>query len=567
MARAQVKAKRISIDARDAAGAPGRALQQEPVMRKLRLRDAMRSLILAVFLVGSMVLAVSSAAFAHPGLVSAEPGDGALLRSAPSEVALSFSEPVTSLRFTLVRPDGASVDLQPGVKTGSRLAAPMGERLGRGTHILVWRFVSADGHPVTGSVSFSVETASPMPDLPPARDTLVLALVWGARVLVYIALVFGVGGAAGFYLVGSARPDGPRFVHLSLLAGLLALPIAVLAQGLDALGAPLSAALNLAVWQAGLDTGFGIAALAFVLSFSLALASTLRLPYRVRTVLSGLALLAGGVALASTGHAANAAPQALTRPAVALHALSAALWLGALMPLAFALRQPEAARRVALSRFSRRIAPLLAMLLTSGAFLAAVQVGTPRALWQTDYGRVLIMKLVLVLILFLIAADNRWRLTQPALKGDAPALHTLARRLGFEIAFGVLILSTVAVWRFTPPPRVELAMAAEPIQLQATGGTIMADIAVAPGRQGTVRVSALLMTIDYGPVDPQGVTFLFSRSQGDAAPIEVEAMPPGNGSWSASVTLPASGLWHLRITVHSRDGTRDRIDTEFRLKP
>ncbi|WP_062236597.1 copper resistance CopC/CopD family protein [Aureimonas sp. N4] len=536
-------------------------------MRDFRLGDALRSLILAVFLVGSMVLSVSSAAFAHAGLMSAEPEDGALLQSAPSELSLSFSEPVAALRLTLVRPDGTSVDLPSSMKTGSHIRAPLDERLGRGTHALVWRVVSADGHPVTGSLSFSVEAASPTPDLPPARDLLVLVLVWGARVLVYIALIFGVGGAAGAYLVGAARPDGRRFLHLILLAGLLALPLAVLAQGLDALGSTLSAALNLAVWQAGLGTGFGVAALALALSFALALASTLRLPHRVSTVLSGLALMAGGVALASTGHAAAAAPQVLTRPAVALHALSAALWLGALFPLALALRQPEAARRIALSRFSRRIAPLLAVLLTSGVFLAAVQVGTLSALWQTDYGRVLLIKLALVLILFLIAADNRWRLTQPALKGDAPALRTLSRRLGFEIALGILVLCTVAVWRFTPPPRVEQAMAAEPIALHATGGMIMADIAVAPGRQGPVRVSALLMTIDYGPVDPQGVTFRFSRAQGDAEPIEAEAMPPGDGSWSASVALPASGLWHLQIIVHSRDGTRDRIDTEFRLKP
>lgn len=527
----------------------------------------MRRLILALFLVGSMALAVSSAAFAHAGLVSAEPEDGALLQRAPRETALAFSEPVTALRLTLVRPDGASVDLQPSMTTGSRLTAPLDERLGQGTHMLVWRVVSADGHPVTGSVSFSVGAASPTPDLPPARDPFVLALTWGTRVLVYIALVFGVGGAAGSYLVGTARSDGHRFLQLSLLAGLLALPLALLAQGLDALGATLSAAVNLAVWQAGLGTGFGVAALAFALSFGLALVSTLRLPQRVSTLLSGLALMAGGVALASTGHAANAAPQVLTRPAVALHALSAALWLGALMPLALALRQPEAARRVALSRFSRRIAPLLAVLLVSGAFLAAVQVGTLSALWQTDYGRVLLIKLALVLILLLIAADNRWRLTQPALKGDAPARRTLSRRLGFEIALGVLVLCTVAVWRFTPPPRVEQALVAEPIPLHATGSMVMGDIAVAPGRQGPVRVSALLMTIDYGPVDPQGVTFRFSRPEGDAAPIEAQAMPPGDGSWSASAALPVSGLWRLQIIVHSRDGTRDRIDTEFRLKP
>lgn len=536
-------------------------------MRRIRPASLLRGLIAAILLVWGGCLAVSSGAYAHAALVSAEPGDGALLPGAPGELALGFSEPVALLRLTLVRPDGSSLDLRTAASSGPRVTAALPGTLGRGTHILVWRVVSADGHPVTGNLSFSLGNASPTPDLPPASDPLVQALVWGSRVLLYFALVFGVGGAAGAYLVGAVRSRLHRPIRLVLLAGLMALPLAILAQGLDALGAPFGALAQGAVWRAGVDTGFGPAAMAFAFSFALAGVATLLPSRRANSLFAGLALLASGVALASTGHAANAEPQVLTRPAVALHALSAALWLGALLPLAAALRQPGPERVAALTRFSRRIAPLLAVLLVTGAFLAVVQVGKLPLLWQTDYGRVLLGKLAQVLVLFLIAADNRWRLTQPALRGDAPALRSLSRRLGAEIVPGMLILSAVAVWRFTPPPRVELALAAEPIQLHATGDTIMADLSISPGRPGPVRVSALMMTIDYAPVDPAGVVFVFSRPQGDAAPIEVDASRPGDGRWSASTTLPKPGLWHLRIELPDRTGLSTGVETEFHLKP
>ena len=50
-------------------------------------------------------------------------------------------------------------------------------------------------------------------------------------------------------------------------------------------------------------------------------------------MLSALALAGVGFSLAASGHAATAPPEALTRPAVFLHGIGVAFWLGALAPL------------------------------------------------------------------------------------------------------------------------------------------------------------------------------------------------------------------------------------------
>ena len=61
--------------------------------------------------------------------------------------------------------------------------------------------------------------------------------------------------------------------------------------------------------------------------------------------LSAIALVGVGLSLAVSGHAATAPPEWLTRPAMFLHGVGVAFWVGALAPL------------VAMARTGRRVAP------------------------------------------------------------------------------------------------------------------------------------------------------------------------------------------------------------------
>src|SRR5690606_26034677 len=115
-----------------------------------------------------------------------------------------------------------------------------------------------------------------------------------------------------------------------------------------------------------------------------------------------LALACTGLALAASGHASTAPPQWATRPAVWLHGVAATLWLGALLPLAQALRRGDTAALRTLARFSRWIVYPLVVLVGAGVLLASVQLGRPGALLTTDYGRVLALKLALVAALLLL---------------------------------------------------------------------------------------------------------------------------------------------------------------------
>ncbi|MBA4335722.1 MAG: copper resistance protein CopC, partial [Methylobacterium sp.] len=100
--------------------------------------------------------AASGSALGHAALNGAAPADGSVLPVAPTEMMLTFSEPVSPLALRLIAPDGTATPLDQ-VQLRDRtlvIAAPAG--LSPGTHVISWRVVSADGHPVGGSVLFSI---------------------------------------------------------------------------------------------------------------------------------------------------------------------------------------------------------------------------------------------------------------------------------------------------------------------------------------------------------------------------------------------------------------------------
>ena len=229
--------------------------------------------------------------------------------------------------------------------------------LDQGTHALSWRVVSSDGHPVGGTLIFSVgqpDTQAPVQQTK-AGQALRTA-IWVVRVAIYVALFFGIGGAVFANWI-AARPLPGRTEKLIAglcAAGLVLLPLAVGLQGLDALDMPLSALVEAQGMAGGFrhhlwnDRAHRIPCLRGGVAVHAQAAS------RLSAQLQSLAALLGvGFALAASGHAAAASPQWLTRPAVWMHVVAVAAWIGSLWPLLKLLRGEPAPAKAALRRFSQ----------------------------------------------------------------------------------------------------------------------------------------------------------------------------------------------------------------------
>ncbi|PYN28048.1 MAG: hypothetical protein DMD76_06455 [Candidatus Rokuibacteriota bacterium] len=190
--------------------------------------------------------------------------------------------------------------------------------------------------------------------------------------------------------------------------------------------------------------------------------------------------LAGAIALttALSGHAADWGD---VTPSVLLdwiHVLAASLWIGGVVALALVAFGPGSALAPSsvthiCARFSRLAGWSLAAVVLTGVYNAWVQLPDVAALRDTPYGRVLLAKLALVVVLVLLGGTNRYALL-PRLTG-LPARGLVARgvrrcRLALfgparvspsrlvtvvacEAALGAAVLGLTAVLGETTPAR------------------------------------------------------------------------------------------------------------------
>ncbi len=144
--------------------------------------------VIAALVAAAVALAVilqAPAASAHAALVKAEPADGAVVASAPAVLRLTFNEPVSPLAIRLLDPDGRAVPLGNIVAADAGIAIAV-PALQNGTHVLSWRVISADGHPVGGALLFSIgaPSAQQPSGAPSPADPAVRIALWAAKLVV-----------------------------------------------------------------------------------------------------------------------------------------------------------------------------------------------------------------------------------------------------------------------------------------------------------------------------------------------------------------------------------------------
>jgi copper transport protein len=486
-------------------------------------------------------------ASAHASLVRARPADGAVIAQAPSELRLTFNEPVSPLVLRLIGPDGEVIALGEAIVESTTVTVAAPREWQRGTHVLSWRVVSADGHPVGGTLMFSIGAPSATRSAGTHADPTVRAALWTAKVIVYSGLFIGVGGSFFRAWIGGGPTRPLDSWHLALIV--VALPatgLSVGLQGLDALELPLSGLGQKRAWQTGFDTSYAVTAVVAVFALAGGLLAFMATSTRIARGLALLALVGVGLALSLSGHASNAAPQVINRPAVLLHSLCVTFWIGSLVPLFAMARNPQSGK-AALARFSHVIVLPLLVLVATGLWLAFVQLGRLDALWSTPYGVVLCCKLAAVLALLALGAANRYRLVPRLLAQGGAVARPLRRSIACEVALAFTILGLVALWRFTPPPRT---LVTAPLALHLHGAEAMADIQIErrPGASGHADI--VVLGGAFGPLAAKEVTLVLANPFAGIEPIRRPALQIGENTWRVDdLRIPIEGQWTLRVDI------------------
>jgi methionine-rich copper-binding protein CopC len=118
-----------------------------------------------LLLTGVAALAGASAVQAHDVLVGTNPADGSTVEVPPHHVTLTFSEPAVALGTEIVvtAPDGTVASTGPAELVDTNVNQYLLEKLPKGLYTVQWRVTSDDGHPVTGSFTFTAQNAIGLP--------------------------------------------------------------------------------------------------------------------------------------------------------------------------------------------------------------------------------------------------------------------------------------------------------------------------------------------------------------------------------------------------------------------
>ncbi|CDZ63307.1 copper resistance CopC/CopD family protein [Neorhizobium galegae] len=511
---------------------------------------------------------MTAAASAHASLNTTEPRDGSVVSTAPRVIALTFSEPVSPTSLKLTRPDRSSVTLKSFVLKDRTVEITPPDDLSDGSYLLSWRVVSEDGHPIGGSVVFSIGQPNASARGAAADvDWPVRAGLWIGKVALYVGLFLGVGGVFAIHWFADGSGKALRPVLAALGAGFAGALLSAGFQGLDTVGEPVSRLFVPTVWKAGMVTSFGPTVIFAITALALAGLALASGRGRDGRWISISALITAAFALCLSGHASAADPQWLMRPAVFLHVAAIAVWAGALLPILAEFRKGGEAAGSALHRFSRFIPWAVLVLAVAGCVLAVVQVRTPAGLVTTAYGIVFLVKLGLLVLLFVLAAVNRWKLTSGSRKGEPAAIRQLVRSIAAETVILLLVFAVAATWRFTPPPRTLIADVQRTAVVRLQTSKAVADVKITPDRVGEVAISAVIAKSDRSPLDPQEVTVVLSNPGAEIEPIRRKAERDKDGWTVPDIVLPIPGRWRLRLDVIISDFEITRMEGEIEVAP
>ena len=520
-----------------------------------------------LLLLVALLLVPASPAAAHAVLVSSSPAASAVVPEAPAQVVITFSEGVRKVpgKVRVIAPDGSRADRGEPTFQGAEVTIPVDPSGGRGTYLVSYRVISADSHPVSGAFTYSVGAPSEPPTdsgsdnrANPVTENAVKV----AKYAGYTGLLLLVGPAlvlAALWPRRLSRRGPARLAWTGL--GLLA--VATVAEvwlqvpyvnggGLfDVTGSGLSDVLGSAYGTTHLVRLGLLAAAAFLLR-PLFAGPIGRTDGIILAVLGGAALFTWPLA----GHAAASPAPAVSVVVDAVHLGGMAVWLGGLVMLAvFLLRQADERELDAiLPIWSRWAALAVAALLLAGTVQGLIEVAGLQALFDTTYGRLLLAKIALFVLVIGVAAYSRALVRRRVAAGRPGSMR---RAVVAELVITAVVLGVSATLVQTTPARTAAAnvAGAEQGYFSATLSSPIysLEVQVDPAETGNNSMHLYAYTKDSRPQPVQEWKVTAALPSAGIEPITVPLLPLSDNHATGEINLPARGDWQVRITVRTTD--------------
>ena len=555
-------------------------------LSSLSLRRFVLVLTLSLALLGIVRVA---AAHAYP--VKSVPANGDSLSTAPQTVTIWFSETVAANQSDIAvfnsdfnQVDSKDSHLAP--TDNSQLLVSLPASLPNGTYTVRWSAASSmDGHRTTGAfvfavggaVSSSAEAAAAQTTTP--VDPLSAAFGW-LNTLSLTTL-------AGVILIGVLvlRPvlAAERFPVRRLQTLLIGLAVLSIVGGIGSLFADLLQVHDLGRifrdqlwWTALSSTRSGViwwlrlAVTVALIGWTVTWPRTGSQQKRSRAAWLIGSLLAGSLllTLSLNSHSADALWSAFSIAVDLAHLLAVSAWIGGLITMSVALPLLLPLERwQTLRRFSALATLCVIGVTISGFYIATLHLYRLEDLWLTDYGRWLLIKLVIVAALLLFGLNNN-RGLRPAATPDSKKKRTVAeppqpadsvlegvrRRVIVESLLGVAVLFIVGVLASVGPPAPPAQMADRTLTQFRSEGDLTAALRVSPNAPGR-NTYTLHVTQNNQPLSTLAqarVRFILPDHDIQTPWVTLTPATDGTNIYAAAgLELSAIGDWQAQIDVQT----------------
>ena len=517
------------------------------------------ALICAAGVLGATACQVS----AHAGLKTSTPSDNSVLELGPAEIVLEFDEPIESPLTSIVLYNAAGQPIPLDTPAAGahdsivQAALPPSDQLlmVEGVYAVIWRVTSADGHVVEGAFSLQMGTSAAgsgqeLIDQVRNGATADPAVRWWYGVARFLSLFGAITliGGGWWLLSGPAeilrRRRSRWMTVVSWVALLVGSAAAFALFAAQAFAGSLSDALSTDRWGDVATTQTGRMIL-LRLALAIALGALLLLRrHRAQgwwRAVAGTAGLLALVTFPASGHPNAQDPASLWIAIDLLHLASITVWIGGLLALCLASRatlaQPAGERMV--RRFSIAAYICVPIIVTTGVAQTLRLAGGLDDVATTDWGRLLLVKVTIVVGLLSVAGVSRWLLHH---HGTASIHRTVIT----EFIIGVVVVGIAAGMVALPPvPPV----VSKPFETQLTSAGLIAVVSLSPGSAGGNEVH-ITITPPGGSITPVvAVTARASLPVQEIPFSPVTLVAEGPNHYSGSVTLPRAGDWTFEIVV------------------
>lgn len=538
----------------------------------------------------AIVLLPGNQVAAHAELERSQPAADAILIAPPDDLQFWFSEKIATSPI----PPSVTVFDENGNKldTISVTVDPKDERhviadvsgFSTGTYTVNWSEQSSDdGHSLSGTFGFRIGSGRAPGAATVSGEN---PAIWAVALRWLTFLGAGTAAAGLFWIAFSALVDPDQrqkrrgaIAMVAAFVGLIATVLEPLLQSQFPPTGVIKPTLSQAIqglpnpwWLRPAGLVVAIAALALMHFYRNKAA------WRPIGVIGALGALAALLGLALTTHvAARESWNIAGKLSVSLHELSVGLWAGGLLVLVLgwprgAITGEETTGRDALRQFSKVATVLAPIGIITGIINAGLVLPSLDSLWQSDWGRVLIIKVAILVPVMLLAIRHHFWLRKH--------LQRISTALRFSVRLEAVLIAAVVLGG------VILALSAPPAK--STGEVTKIDLAaplagndkvaeavhliMSPMRAGQneIRVNVGLLdprsTGDVLPVQKIKLDLISLNHEADMRDLELTRDPVTGDFVSDGVQLTLNGWWEIDVTVR-RAGLEDEIVPFFVLIP